>query len=337
LTALQEAVDPVPPWPGELVDYPGGVVYVRRAPVIAAADGGRPAEPAVLVHGLGGSAMNWTDLVGLLREPAAGGPSIDGTAVDLPGFGYSPPPREGDYSVSAHARAVIGLIERLGTWPVHLIGNSMGGAVATRVAARRPDLVRTLILISPALPDVRPRLLPIRLAVASAPAVGPAIMNTLRHLPAEQRTDRTIRDLYRDPGRLHPGRREEEIAEVRRRDTLEYADDALIRSARSLVTEYFKVGPRSLWGDAARTRAPALVLHGSHDRLVNPVMAAKAARAFRGGRGARVRVLPGVGHVAMMERPAVVAAEIRAFLAELRARREDGIGQFTGSGVIHSI
>ena len=56
--------------------------------------------------------------------------------------------------------SVISLIEQRGNWPVHLIGNSLGGAVSTRVAARRPDLVRTLTLISPALPDLRPRLLP---------------------------------------------------------------------------------------------------------------------------------------------------------------------------------
>ena len=61
-------------------------------------------------------------------------------------------------------------------------------------------------------------------------------------------------------------------------------------SARSLVAEYFKVGPKSLWGDVARINAPALILHGSHDRLVNPVMAGKAARAFP---VARVLVLPG--------------------------------------------
>ncbi len=95
-----------------------------------------------------------------------------------------------------------------------------------------------------------------------------------------------------------------------RRDSLIYANQALILSARSLVTEYFKVGKRSLWRDAAVITAPALILHGSHDRLVNPVMAGKAARAFP---AARVLVLPGVGHVAMMERPGLVAAEIRSF------------------------
>jgi len=133
----------------------------------------------------------------------------------------------------------------------------------------------------------------------------------LRRLPAESRTDRAIRDVYSDPGIVHPARRREEIAEVLRRDSLFYADQALLMTARSLVSEYFKVGRTSLWRDATTIAAPALILHGSHDRLVNPVMAAKAARAFP---TARVLVLAGVGHVAMMERPALVATEIRAFL-----------------------
>jgi pimeloyl-ACP methyl ester carboxylesterase len=131
------------------------------------------------------------------------------------------------------------------------------------------------------------------------------------------RTDRSFRDVYKDPSLVHPLRRIEEAAELRRRDGLPYANEALIESARSLVGEYFKVGQKTLWRDAARVTAPALILHGSHDRLVSPLMAAKAARAFR---QARVSVLPGVGHVAMMEKPALVAAEIRAFLDQPRLR-----------------
>ena len=300
--------EPIPHWPGELVDLPAGQVYVRRTP---AAEG---AEPAVFVHGLGGSSTNWTDLMDLLSRPVPGRPEarvLACTAFDLPGFGLSPPPRNGDYSIDGHAAAVIELIGYLGGQPVHLISNSLGGAICTRVAARRPDLVRTLSMVSPALPDLRPRPLPIRLAVAAIPGVGAAVLRWAGKLPAEVRTDRALRDVYTDPGVVHPSRRRGEIEEVLRRDTLIYAPHALIMSARSLVTEYFKVGRKSLWRDAASIGRPALILHGSNDRLVNPVMAGKAARAFP---VARVLVLPGVGHVAMMERPAQVAAEIRAFL-----------------------
>src|SRR5258707_15009332 len=93
-------------------------------------------------------------------------------------------------------------------------------------------------------------------------------------------------------------------------------------TAPVLVLQYWKSGKWSLWRDAAMIAAPALILHGSHDRLVNPVMAAKAARAFP---AARVLVLSGVGHVAMMERPALVASEIRAFLDRVQESGGPGI------------
>jgi pimeloyl-ACP methyl ester carboxylesterase len=315
---------PMPAWPGELVDLPAGPLFVRRGP---AGPDDRPTrtEPAVLVHGLGGSSTNWTDLIDLLSWPDDERPDVpvlECSALDLPGFGFSPPPADGDYRIAGHARAVIDLIEKQGNWPVHLIGNSMGGAVATRVAGRRPDLVRTLILISPAMPDLRPRPLPLRLSLVALPGVGKAIMDWLGHQPADRRADQLIGDVFKDPGVVRPERREEEIAELVRRDGLDYASTALILSARSLVGEYFKAGRTTLWRDAVRTRAPALVIYGSHDKLVNPVMAARAARTYR---GARVLVLPGVGHVAMMERSRAVSEEIRSFLAALArpGRRAD--------------
>jgi pimeloyl-ACP methyl ester carboxylesterase len=251
--------------------------------------------------------------VGAAGEPR---PSLSCTALDLPGFGYSPPPADGRYSISSQARSVVSLIDHLGRAPVHLIGNSMGGAVVTRIAARRPDLVRSLTLISPALPDLRPRPLPLRLMLVAAPGLGPAVLDRMSHRPAAGRTDMSIRELYGDPASMHPLRRDAEVAELMRRDSLGYAGQALIESARSLIAEYLKVGRGSLWRDAEAATAPALILHGSSDRLVNPVMAVKASRSFR---AARVVIFPQVGHVAMMERPASVADEVRSFLDEIRA------------------
>ena len=200
--------------------------------------------------------------------------------------------------MDAKARAVTELIEHGHRWPVHLIGNSLGGAVCVRVAARRPDLIRTLTLISPALPDLRPRLLPLRVAAFCAPGVGRRAMRRLDRLPAEARTLGTVREVYLNPGLMHPSRYAEEAAEVRRRDGLGYTDEVLIGSARGLVAEYLRPGPRSLWRDAARVTVPTLVLYGSHDRLVSP----------RDGRPGR----PG------LRRPA------RARAAEDGSRRDDG-------------
>ena len=306
---------PIAAWPGQPVSLTVGEIFVRTGPAQPGA------EPAVFVHGLGGSAMNWTDLTDLLSRPdpdRPGAPVLAGEALDLPGFGFSPAPADGDYSLEARAAAVVALIEHRANWPVHLVGNSMGGAIATKIAARRPDLVRTLTLISPALPDLRPRLLPMRLALVSTPGVGRFIMSKMEQLPPDKRTDMTIMDLYADPRLMRPERRAEAIAEVRRRDRLGYASHALIESGRALVGEYMRRGPGSLWRDAALVFAPTLVVHGSHDRLVNPVTAARAARTFR---NCRAVVLPRIGHVAMMERPDLVAAEMREFLAARPAGR----------------
>src|SRR5919107_1400408 len=124
----------------------------RRTPSGGRPDGpGDSHEPAVMVHGLGGAATNWTDLMGQLED------RLHSLAPDLPGFGWSPPPPHDDYSLRAHVAAVIALLEATGRGPVHLLGNSLGGTVTLVVAATRPDLVRTLTLVSPALPVLRPR------------------------------------------------------------------------------------------------------------------------------------------------------------------------------------
>jgi pimeloyl-ACP methyl ester carboxylesterase len=304
--------DPIAAWPGELVSVGTSEVFVRSAPAAAGA------EPALFVHGLGGSATNWTDLMDLLRKPRADRPdepALACEALDLPGFGFSPVPPSGDYSVDAMATAVCDLIEKRGYWPVHLAGNSLGGAVCVRVAARRPDLVRTLTLIAPALPDLRPRALPIRVTVMCAPGLGPWLLNRVQRLSAADRTSGAIRDIYADPRLVHPKRLAEEVAELARRDGLGYADAVLLATARGLVAEYVRRGPRSLWYDAVRVTAPTLVIYGSHDRLVRPAMAALAARAFR---GSRVVVLSRTGHVAMMERPGLVAKEMRELFTAAR-------------------
>lgn len=300
---------PILPWPGQVVQTRIGDVYVRRTPDLPGS------EPAVFVHGLGGSALNWTDLMGLVSDPAAE-PALSAEALDLPGFGFSPPPADGDYSLDARVAAVIALIDSRGYGPVHLIGNSLGGAITTRVAARRPDLVKTLTLISPALPDLRPRPLPLRLAVVAMPGVGRWLVTKMQTIPPERRAETSAAELYVDASRIQPERKAEAIAEMIRRDGLGYSVDALLLSARSLLTEYTRPGPASLWADAARVTAPTLLIHGSHDRLVNPGMAGRAARTFP---NCRVIVLPRIGHVAMMERPDEVAAEMRDFLRRTTA------------------
>ncbi|MEU5868744.1 MULTISPECIES: alpha/beta hydrolase [unclassified Nonomuraea] len=291
------AAEPIPHWPGRMI----GSVYVRSTPE----DG--PAEQAVFVHGLAGSATNWTDLMDELKD------TVTGHALDLPGAGFSPAPEDGDYTVAGHAAAVIGLLEHTG--PAHLFGNSLGGAVAVRVAASRPDLVRSLTLVSPALPDLLPRYGPVRVAAAAVPRVGEWVAGKLRLLPAEQRINASFAMVWANMNAVHPVRLADAVEELRRRDDVPYAGEAMIGSARGIVAEYFRRGEDTLWRQAAKVEAPTLIVHGRHDRLVRPAMAAKAARTFR---QVRLVLLPTAGHVAMMEMPRVVAAEARRLIGETR-------------------
>lgn len=288
---------PIPAWPGELVSLGDQEVFTRTAPARE-----RGAEPAVFVHGLAGSASNWTDLMGLLSR------DFHCHAIDLPGFGYSPPPPNRDYSLDAHTHSVVRLIEKRVRGPVHLFGNSLGGAIATRLAGTRPDLVRTVTLISPALPDLRLRHGPARILAATMPGFGPWAVRRFTLLPAEQRVQGTLDMCFADPTSVHPDRLMEFVEDVRRRDGLSHNSEALIASSRAIVNAYVR---RSLWRYAARVAAPALLIYGRHDRLVDSRMASRAGRVFKRG---RVLVLPDVGHVAQMERPEVVAREFRAML-----------------------
>ena len=292
--------DPIPHWPGRPIDLGEHSVYVRSVPD----DGG---EPALCVHGLAGSSRNWTDLMDLLR------PGLAADALDLPGFGDSPPRPDGRYSIAALAQTVTSLIEHRGHGPVHLIANSLGGAVSVKLAATRPDLVRTLTLISPALPDSRPRLDLIRFLVISLPRVGARLLRKYEALPPQARVADVIATCYSDPALFPPARFAAEVAELARRDTLDYATAALVGSIRTLTAEFFKA---RAWRDAKRITAPTLVIYGSHDRLVDPRLAGRAAHAFP---GARIVVLPRTGHLAHMEHPAQVAAEIDVLLAGIPA------------------
>ena len=297
---------PIPHWPGRLVDLGGQQVYLRSAPYPEGPRApGQGAEPALFVHGLEGSSRNWTDLMDLLRARLA----CD--AVDLPGFGDSPPRPDGRYSVAAFAQTVIALIRHQRRGPVHLVGNSLGGAVCVKVAAARPELIRTLTLISPALPDLRPRLDLLRFPVMGLPRVGPRLIRQYQATQPESRVAAVIATCYSNPGLYPQARFAAEVAELNRRDSLEYAVAALVGSARALTAEFLRTDRHSPWRDAARVTAPTLVIYGQHDRLVDPRAAGRAAHAFR---DARIVVLPRTGHIAQMEHPGLVAAEIGILL-----------------------
>ncbi|HEV2890950.1 MAG TPA: alpha/beta fold hydrolase [Frankiaceae bacterium] len=296
---------PWPDWPGEHVEVGGRRLFVRRA--------GTPGgEPAVFVHGLGGASTNWTDLMGLL------GDRLDGHAPDLPGFGWSDPPANGRYGLDTHADAVVAYIESLGT-PVHLLGNSLGGAVSIRVAAEHPHLVRTLTLVSPALPQYRLRRdNDPRLALLLVPGLS-GLVNRERARSGAYKVVLDVLTLCTYDVSVIPEERvEAAVVEVRRRRRLPHGTVSLTASLRGLVRSYFEPGPRNLWRQLGCVDAPALVVWGDHDRLVPRTLAPVAVRRLRHG---RLLTLRDAGHVAQMERPEVVADAVRRLLDDAEGLR----------------
>jgi pimeloyl-ACP methyl ester carboxylesterase len=293
----------LPAWPGRSVRVDGALMHVRDTPGRVAG-----AEPAVYVHGLGGSSLNWTDLAGLLAD------RLDGQSLDLPGFGRSEPNRS--YTVAALAASVIRWIEYAGRGPVHLFGNSLGGAVAVYVAGTRPDLIRTLTLVSPALPFLDPRksfhgrMIPLllipradRVAARRLAAVDPADLARM-----------VIASCFADPTRFPEQRFAEAVEEARLRYTVPGYTTAYVRTLRSLVLSFVRAylpGSASLWRIAHRITAPTLVIGGQRDLLVDVRVATQAARTIL---DSRLLTLHDVGHVAQMEAPRMVA---RAFLGML--------------------
>jgi pimeloyl-ACP methyl ester carboxylesterase len=294
VTSLADpAVPRAEPWPGREVTSGGVTLHVRETP-------GPGGVPAVYVHGLSGSATNWTDLAALL------GPRAAGTALDLPGFGLSRPPVTGDYSPEGHADAVLCFLAGRGR-RVHLVGNSFGGAVAIAVAARRPELVATLTLISPAMPDRRPdprRITDPRLALAMVPLLGRRARAQVAALTPRERAEQVVRLCFGDPSVVPDHRIVEAAEEIALRGRQPWAREAGLRTAASMVGSWAR---GRLWATAARVRAPALVVWGDRDRLVAPRLAPRTAAALP---DARLLVLPGVGHLAQMEAPERVARAV---------------------------
>ena len=302
------SLEGVASWPGRTVDVGGQEVFVRTTP-----SGRDDAEPALFVHGLGGASINWTDLAGLMRDELA----ID--AIDLPGFGRSGPARNNDYSLGAHARTVIGCIEQSGRGPVHLVGNSMGGAISLIVAATRPDLVRTLSLVSPAVPDlkVRAHILKTdwRFGLMIVPMVGMLALRKLGKVPVETRVKGTIALCFADPSRLPRQRYDEAVSEARARADSPWTDIAMLRSTRGLVRSQF-LKNRGGWAQMRTITASTLVLWGDDDKLVAADLAPFVAAAIP---DSRLLVLEDVGHTAMMEKPEITARAVLGLIEDARA------------------
>lgn len=226
--------------------------------------GGRGAT-IVLVHGLGGAIPNW-DAIGppLSRLGRT-------VALDLPGFGLSPPGE--DWELETHAAAIEAFIGELGD-DATLIGNSMGALLSEMVAADRPDLVSGLVLLSPAtpprLPD--PRIhwpTARRLLLQAIPGLGPALARRLMAgMTPEEMVNLSLEMITQKRGRVPLYMVESFIELARTRMHLPWAVDAVPKTGNSIARHFL---PKSRFVSMIRRiKTPTLVVHGLDDHIVSP-------------------------------------------------------------------
>ena len=293
----------------------GRGVFVRRQP--GPADG----TPVWFVHGLGGASTDWTRLSGALS------PFATGYSLDLPGSGRSDPPPGGRYSPVAEADLIAQLITQVSGGPVHVVGNSYGGVVATLLAARRPELLRTLTVISPAVPDLRltrDRGSDPRLGLLLLPGTAPLAHQQLASIPPAARARGMGELCFGHPELISEQDYEVAAAEHAWRAGLPWTHAATIGSLRALMTSYLRRGAASFAPAAAAVTVPTLVVWGTRDRLVDVRLSRAAADGYR---RATLLVLAECGHVAQMEDPRSTARGIVALwqgVSEETGRRFGG-------------
>ncbi len=228
-------------------------------------DYGGTGMPIVLVHGLGGSIANW-DVFG--PRVSRLGHTV---ALDLPGFGLSPPGP--DWSLDTHASAIVGLIEHLGGRAA-VIGNSLGGLLSEIVASRHASLVDALVLIAPATPPrfPDPRInwpMAGRLLLGSTPGVGPALNRAmLNSMTPQELINESLLRITQRPGRVPVELVESFVELAETRSHYPWAADAVPKTGRSIRHTFL---PRRGFVEMIRAiKAPTLVVQGIDDPIVSP-------------------------------------------------------------------
>lgn len=119
-----------------------GIVFLERKP--STPRGTSPREVVLLVHGFGGSKDHWTRFAAHLPH------DVWVLAPDLPGFGESPKDEAASYDLASQVARVRGFLDEQGVDRFHVVGNSMGGHLATLLALEMPARVRSVVLFNPA-------------------------------------------------------------------------------------------------------------------------------------------------------------------------------------------
>jgi 2-hydroxymuconate-semialdehyde hydrolase len=258
------------------------------AALVDGASTGSP--PVLLLHGSGPgvtAAANWRPVIPVLSEDRRV------LAPDQLGFGGTATGEPRTYGRAAWTEHALALLDTLGTGPVDIIGNSMGGAVALSIARARPQAVRRIVLMG-------------SMGVAMA---LPAGLNTVWGYTPGVSQMREVIGLFAHDRRLIT----DELVEMRYQASL---DPQVSASWQAMFPE-----PRQRWVDdlalsgteLASIQAPVLLVHGRDDRVVP--WRVSSAQLIDLLPDARMHILTGCGHWTMIEKTADFLAVVRPFLA----------------------
>jgi pimeloyl-ACP methyl ester carboxylesterase len=252
-------------------------------------------RPALLfVHGLSGLWQNW-----LLNIPAFMD-SYRCIAPDLPGFGESAMPHDGEISISGFARTLDGLCDALGVDSVSVVGNSMGGFIGAELALAFATRVERLVLVSAAGLSTE--------HLARDPVLAGARLWGAMTARAGARSDAAVRRarlrrlalqlVVRYPERLSPSLARELVLGADRQGFLPALEALMSYSFRDRLSQI---------------EVPTLIVWGRNDMLV-PVEDAEDFEQLI-GRNARKVIFEDTGHLSMLERPSRFNRLLAAFLA----------------------
>jgi len=282
-------------WPAHLH---GVEVEGRRLNYVDIGEG--DATPVLFVHGLAGQWQNWLENIPRVAQERRV------LALDLPGHGQSEMPRE-KISIQGYGRAVDAFLEALGVDKVHVVGNSMGGFVASELAIQFPARVDRLVLVSAA------GISNANLYMAPALTVG-RIAQTLTTATAARHRSMAKRRLTRHVA----------IALVARHPSLLKPDlvwEGLMKGAgKASFPDAFRANLDYDFRDRLPDiEAPTLVVWGEKDSVLSVRDTDEFERMID---DARKVVMEDTGHVPMVERPRAFNEMLLGFLAET-GRAED--------------
>ncbi|WP_235435868.1 alpha/beta fold hydrolase [Mycobacterium sp. EPa45] len=264
-------------------------------------DGDPDNPPLVLIHGIGRSMEDWSTQYERL------GRSYRTISLDVPGFGFSERPGE-TITLPVLARGVVGALDALGEKrPVHVVGNSLGGAIAQQLLVEHPDRVASLALINSAGFGSEVTML---LRMLTMPVLG--AMSIRR--PTRMSAVLMERVIHADKAIATRQRIDHAFALASQPDA-----GAVMRETALALGTPRGVRPewrRELADGVARTPRPTLIMWGTRDRILPSHHITEAMRVYP---HAEVHLLNGVGHMPQIECPERFAGLLLPFLLRASA------------------